>query len=117
MVDESKLRGWLMADDAPARPEGPRAVVPSPGKRTARALSARELLSKLEGTERDELLRAMRSRDLDTVRAMLERHANRARFERESADRAELEAPNPMMKPRGWTGPKRPRRGGTNNAA
>lgn len=65
--------------------------------RLARALSARELLSKLEGAERDELQRAMQARDLDAVRAMIAKHAERAVIE---ADRWRplLEAPNPMMR-------------------
>ena len=51
--------------------------------RLARALSARELLSKLEGAERDELQRAMQARDLEAVRAMIAKHAERAVIEAE----------------------------------
>lgn len=70
---------------------------PSTASRVARALSARELLSKLEGAERDELQRALQARDLEAVRAMIAKHAERAVIE---ADRWRplLEAPNPMMR-------------------
>jgi len=69
----------------------------SAAPRVARALSARELLSKLEGAERVELQRAMQARDLEAVRAMIAKHAKGAVIE---ADRwrPSLEAPNPMMR-------------------
>ena len=56
---------------------------PSSTPHVARALSARELLSKLEGAERDELQRAMKARDLEAVRAMIAKHGEGARIERE----------------------------------
>jgi hypothetical protein len=63
----------------------------------ARALSARELLSKLEGPEHDELAAAMRSRDLEAVRAMIARHTDGARIERD-AYAPSLAPPRPMMR-------------------
>ncbi len=75
----------------------------------ARALSARELLSKLEGDERAELQQAMRSRDLEAVRAIIARHRDRATVRVHSA-RACLEPDAPTMKPRRWSGPMRPQR-------
>ena len=70
---------------------------PSTAPRVARALSARELLSKLEGAEHDELQRAMKARDLEAVRAMIARHGEGARIEREGYAPS-LEAPRPMMR-------------------
>ncbi len=70
-----------------------------------RALSARELLSKLEGAERDELQRAMQARDLDTVRELLAKHSARASVAVQ-ANAPGVSAPAPMMTLRGWT-PKR----------
>lgn len=70
---------------------------PSTAPRVARALSARELLSKLEGDERAELQRAMKARDLEAVRAMIARHGEGARIEREGYAPS-LEAPRPMMR-------------------
>ena len=67
------------------------------GPHVARALSARELLSKLEGAERAELEAAMQRRDLEAVRAMIARHTDGARIERD-AYAPSLEAPRPVMR-------------------
>jgi hypothetical protein len=63
----------------------------------ARVLSARELLSKLEGDERDELQRAMKARDLEAVRGIIARHTDGARIERE-VYAPSLQPPRPMMR-------------------
>lgn len=65
--------------------------------RSASVLSARELLSKLEGDERDELQRAMKARDFDAVRVMLARYRALAVVVREQP----FDDHNPMMR-RAW---------------
>ena len=82
----------------------PVTVIAAP--RMVRALSARELLSRLEGAEREELQRAMRSRDLDSVRAIMQRYSDRARIEREGYSVA-LQPPQPMMRRAGGAGARR----------
>lgn len=62
-MDHERLKTWF--------------VSPTVSRNAGRALSARELLAKLEGDERDELQRAMRARDLEAVRALLARHSAR----------------------------------------
>lgn len=84
----------------------------TPSKGKARSLSARELLSKLEGDERDELQRAMKARDFAAVRRIMAAHSALAVVTVDS-ERACLASPNPMMKPRGWTGPTRKARRST----
>lgn len=80
----------------------------APGKPAtrARASSARELLSKLEGAEREDLARALKARDLETVRAIVARHTDGARIERDS-HAPQLEAPRPMMRNAGGAGVRR----------
>lgn len=85
-----------MFTDAFAEPvSAPSASAQAPS--IARALSARELLSRLEGAERDELQNAMRSRDLEAVRAIIARHTDGARIEREIYAPS-LQPPRPMMR-------------------
>ena len=74
-----------------------------------RARSARALFLRLDGVEREDLRRAMKSGDLETIRAIMARHSDGAAV-RVDANRECLEAPTPMMKPRGWNGPKVRRR-------
>lgn len=100
-MDDKTLRNWF-TETAPSPPDA---------KRRARPLSARELLAKLEGDEREALRAAMAARDLATVRRLLEKHADDATLNVES-NRSCLEPPSPTMKPRGWSGPARPPRGG-----
>lgn len=106
-MDDSTLREWFTSSPTTSTNTAPK------GK--ARSLSARELLSKLEGDERDELQRAMKARDFDAVRRIIAAHAELAEV-RADSHRACLEAPNPMMKPRGWTGPTRKARAPTSHS-
>lgn len=63
----------------------------------ASALSARALLSRLDGAEREDLQRAMQSQDFATIRAIMARHTDGARIEREG-NAAALQQPQPMMR-------------------
>jgi hypothetical protein len=90
------MEATTMFTDAFAQPVTA-ASAAAKGPHIARALSARELLSKLEGPEHDELAAAMRSRDLEAVRAMIARHTDGARIQRETYAAA-LVPPRPMMR-------------------
>lgn len=68
--------------------------------------SARALLSRLAGDELATLERAMKSRDLATIRAMLSEYAALATEERR-AYAPDTMRPVPMMRPRGWQGGSR----------
>lgn len=66
-------------------------------------VSARALLAKLEGADRDELQDAMARRDISAVRVIVERHRDRAVL----TGQRRPEPAAPVMRPRGWTGPSR----------
>lgn len=98
MMDDSTLRQWFGVQAPEATQKG-----------NAKALSARALLARLDGAEREDLLRAMKSGDLETIRAIMARHQGGAAV-RVDANRECLEPPTPMMRPRGWHGStRRPR--------
>ncbi|MBL8681051.1 MAG: hypothetical protein JNK05_17850 [Myxococcales bacterium] len=78
----------------------------------ARAFSARELLSKLEGAERAELEHAMRSKDLDAVRAIMARHHERAAVAIPTNAPGVSAPVATMSAPRGWTSKRSTRSSG-----
>ena len=79
----------------------------------AKALSARALLRKLDGAEREDLLRAMKANDLETIRAIMARHREGAALRVEvEGHRDTLEPPPPTCRVRGWMGGSKAKRKG-----